>query len=189
MAKIQMGPKTYVFPMPVFLVGANVNNAPNFLPIAWGGIASSEPPMISLAVRPARYTMKGIMRNRTFSVNTPSADMVTETDFCGLESGARVDKVKACGFKVFYGKLGNAPLIEQCPVNLECSLEHSLELGSHTLLIGRIEETHVSESCLTDGRPDAAKIKPLIYTTAVSNYQVFGEVIAKAFSVGRSLKT
>jgi len=115
--------------------------------------------------------------------------MVKETDYCGIISGTKANKAKVCQFKVFYGKLDTAPLIEQCPINLECEVAHILDLGSHSFVIGRIEETHVSDSCLTDGKPDVNKIKPFIYTTApASQYQSFGEVIAKAFSIGKELK-
>jgi len=184
-----MGPQTLIYPMPALLVGANVDDKPNFMVVAWSGIANGEPPMISVAIRHHRYTHRGIRQNLTFSVNLPSTDMVRETDYCGIISGAKADKVEACQFKVFYGKLDNAPLIEQCPINLECKVMHILDLGSHSLIIGRIEETHISESCLTDGKPDVSTIKPLIYTTAPARqYQAFGEVIAKAFSIGEELK-
>lgn len=175
--------------MPALLVGANIDDKPNFMTVAWGGIANGEPPMISAAIRHTRHTLKGIRQNETFSVNIPSADMVREADYCGITSGSKVNKVEACQFEVFYGKLGNAPLIEQCPVNLECKVIHILDLGSHALVIGRIEETHVSESCLTDGKPDVSKIKPITYIMApATRYQALGEVLAKAFSVGRELK-
>jgi flavin reductase (DIM6/NTAB) family NADH-FMN oxidoreductase RutF len=188
MGKILMGPQTWIYPMPTLLVGANVDGKANFMAVAWGGIASGEPPMISVAIRHSRYTLKGIRQNLTFSVNVPSGDMVREVDYCGLKSGAKFDKVAVCHFKVFYGKLENASLIEQCPVNLECKTVHSLNLGSHALVIGRIEETHVSDSCLTDGKPDVAKMKPFIYTTTpTSGYHSFGEVMAQAFSIGREL--
>jgi flavin reductase (DIM6/NTAB) family NADH-FMN oxidoreductase RutF len=189
MDKILMGPQTLIYPMPVLLVGANVDDKPNFMAVAWGGIANSEPPMISVAIRHTRHTLKGIRQNEAFSVNISSADMVREADYCGITSGAKVDKVEACQFEVFYGKLGNAPLIEQCPVNLECKVIHILNLGSHALVIGRIEETHVSESCLTDGKPDVNKIKPITYIDSpITRYQALGEVLAKAFSVGKELK-
>jgi hypothetical protein len=87
-----------------------------------------------------------------------------------------------------YKKLGSAPLIEQCPVNLECRVVHMLDLGSHSLVIGRIEETHVSEDCLTDGTPDVNKIRPLTFVTSpAARYQALGELIAKAFSIGKEL--
>jgi len=75
-----------------------------------------------------------------------------------MVSGAEVDKVAVCKFTIFYGVLKNAPLIEQCPVNLACKVEHILELGTHHLIMGRVEETHVSENCLTDGKPDLRKL-------------------------------
>ena len=189
MTKVTLGPQTLIYPMPALLIGANVDGKPNFMTAAWCGIANGEPPMISVAIRHSRHTHKGIRQNMTFSANVPATDLVKEVDYCGLVSGARVNKVEVCNFSVFYGRLSNAPLIEQCPVNLECRVVHILNLGSHSLFIGRIEETHVSESCLTDGRPDVSKIKPFIYTTDPAiHYQAFGEVIAKAFSIGKQLK-
>jgi flavin reductase (DIM6/NTAB) family NADH-FMN oxidoreductase RutF len=175
--------------MPILLIGVNIGDKPDFMAVAWGGIANGEPPMISVAIRHDRYTNLGIRQNLTFSVNIPSSDIVKEADYCGLVSGAAVDKVKACRFKVFYGKLGNAPLVEQCPVNLECSVKHILDLGSHSLVIGQIEETYISESCLTEGKADINKVKPLIYITRpFRRYQALGEVIAAAHSVGAELK-
>ena len=156
--------------------------------VAWCGIANGEPPMISVAIRPHRYTHKGIRQNLTFSVNVPSVDSIRETDYCGLVSGSKSDKVDVCQFSVFYGKLSNATLIEQCPINLECKALHILELGSHSLIVGRVEETYVSESCLTDGKLDVDKIKPLIYTAEPARqYQAFGEVVGKVFSIGQEL--
>ena len=190
MGKILMGPQTLLYPMPVVLVGANVDDKPNFMAVAWCGIANGEPPMISVAIRHTRYTDRGIRQNLTFSVNVPSADMVRETDYCGIRTGAKVNKVEVCQFKVFYGKLNSAPLIEQFPVNLECKVVHILDLGSHSLVVGRIEETHVSESCLTDGKPDVNKIKPIAYTPAPARqYRPLGEAIAQAYSIGEELKS
>ena len=189
MAKITLGPQTLIYPIPALLVGANVDDKPNFMAVGWGGIANSDPPMISVAIQHHRYTYRGIRQNMTFSVNVPSVDMAREVDYCGMASGAKVDKVKVCQFRVFYGKLGNAPLIEQCPVNLECAVMHILNLGSHALIVGRIEEAHVSENCLTDGKPDVSKVNPLVYIAAPARqYRALGEVIAKAFTIGNELK-
>ena len=188
MSKVLMGPTTLVYPTPALLVGANVDGRPNFMPAAWGGVANSEPPMISVAIRPGRYTHKGISQNLTFSVNIPSVDLLKETDYCGIKSGAKVNKTEVCQFRVFYGKLGNAPLIEQCPVNLECRVVHTLSLGSHSLFIGRVEETHISETCLTDGKPDVDKIRPFLYVVEPTRqYRALGQVLAGAFRVGREV--
>jgi flavin reductase (DIM6/NTAB) family NADH-FMN oxidoreductase RutF len=184
-----MGPRTLVYPMPAFLIGANVDERPNFMTVAWSGIANGKPPMISIALQHPRHTLKGIKQNNTFSVNVPSTDMVKETDYCGIESGSGADKVAVCKFDVFYGVLKNAPLIEQCPVNLECSVVTITDLGSHELVIGKIEEVYATEECLTDGKPDMEKIKPLIFSMdRGANYFSFGKRIAGAFKIGEELK-
>lgn len=187
MDKVQLGPKTLVYPMPVFLVGAYVDGKPNFMAVAWGGIANGEPPMVSVAIRMHRHTYKGIKQNFCFSVNIPSVDLAREADYCGLVSGSKMDKVEKCGFEVFTGVLGAAPLISRCPVNLECSVVHILALGSHALVIGKIEETHVSSECLTDGKPDVSKIRPLVFAGEPDRQYQESRNIAKAFSVGREL--
>ena len=90
---------------------------------------------------------------------------------------------------MFYGKLNNAPLIEQCPVNLECKVEHILDLGSHSLFVGQVEETYVSESCLTDKKLDVDKVNAIIYTADLGRqYRLFGEMVAKSHFVGQELR-
>ena len=188
MGKITLGPQTLIYPMPAYLIGANVDGKPNFMTAAWCGIVCSDPATLSVSVQPRRYTHEGILQNRTFSVNIPSVELVKEADYCGIASGASIDKAKVCKFKVFYGNLGNAPLIEQCPVNLECKVVHTLSLGSHSLFIGRIEEVYVSDDCLTDGKPDVEKIRPFVYCkTLDSRYYALGNVIGKAYDVGKEL--
>ena len=182
MAKVTVENKTLVYPMPAFVIGANVDGKPNFMTAAWSGIAGSTPPMITVALQHHRHTLKGMKQNMTFTVNVPSVDLVKETDYCGVVSGSKTDKVADCHFKVFYGKLTTAPMIEQFPVNLECKVMHILDLGSHELVVGRIEETYISEECLTDGKPDVNKIKPIVY--AGRRYMALGEAVGGgAFTV------
>jgi len=189
MAKIEMTPDRLMYPRPALLVGSNVNGKANFMAVGGGGVANAVPPMIAVLMRHQCYTLKGVLQNLTFSVNTPSVDLVRELDFCGITSGANVDKVKVCKFEVFYGNLKTAPLIEQCPVNLECKVVHILNLGSHAFIIGEVKGTHVSENCLTDGKPDVRKIKPIVFNLEQSEYYAFGEVIAKSHSIGKELKS
>lgn len=183
MGKIKSGPQTLLYPMPAILVGATVDERPNFMTAAWCGIAAHKPPAISLALRKERHTLKGIQENGTFSVNVSSSDMAKKTDFCGLYSGKTKDKSQI--FKTFYGELKTAPLIQECPVNLECKAIHYLDLGSHTLVVGEIIETYITQECLTDGKPDPVKIDPLIYITSTMKYHRLGEVVALAFEIGK----
>jgi len=188
MGKVTMGPQRFTYSMPVILVGTMIDAKPNFMVVASCGEVNAEPPMISVAVRHHRYSHRGIRENLTFSVNLPSLDLIKETDYCGIVSGAKVDKVAACKFDVFFGKLGGAPLIAQCPINLECRVVHILTLGSHSLFIGSIEETYVNDGFITSGKLDIGKVKPLIYTmTMARQYHKLGEVIAPAFSIGKEL--
>src|SRR5208282_5103354 len=120
-------------------------------------VACMAPPMVCVAINKMRYTMKGIDENKTFSLNIPSTLGVIETDHCGLVSGAQKDKSGV--FRSFYGKLRTAPLAEECPVNIECKLFNSVDCGSHLLIVGEIAEIHADKACLTDGKPDIAKIK------------------------------
>jgi len=187
MEKAQLNPQTLTCIAPTVLVGTMVDGKPNFMAVAWCGVVNSEPPMVSVSIRPSRFTLKGI-QNKEFSVNIPSADIVKEVDYCGMVSGLKVDKVEVCKFNIFYGMLKNAPLIEQCPVNLACKVEHILELGTHHLIIGRVMETHISGNCLTDGKPDIRKINPIIFTMASpAEYFTIGKSLGKGYTIGKDL--
>jgi flavin reductase (DIM6/NTAB) family NADH-FMN oxidoreductase RutF len=189
MAKKAIGPRTLLTPLPAVMVGANIDGKPNFSTYAWCGICNSVPPMLTVAIRHQRYTLKGVKQNGTFSVNVPSVDLVKETDYCGTTTGSTTDKVADCGFQVFYGKLENAPMIDQCPVNLECRVMHMLNLGSHNLVVGQIEEVYIAENCLTDEKPDIAKIKPLIFAPEGQGYWGIGKFVAKDRSIGKQIKS
>ncbi len=189
MKKVTLGPETYVYPKPAFLVGSKVDNNPTFMAVAWCGIVNSEPPMISVSIRPQRFTLKGIKEHGTFSVNVPSEKQMVETDYCGIYSGHREDKTRVCGFTIFYGKLETAPLIEEFPVNIECKVVHEQKLGSHIIYIGEIKEIHASEDILTNGLPDVEKIRPIIYSSgADKSYHGLGNKLGPAHRVGMQLK-
>lgn len=189
MSKIAIGARTLLYPLPTVLVGANVDDKPNFSAYAWCGIVNSTPPMLSVSIRHSRHTLKGVKQNGTFSVNIPSVEQVKETDYCGIISGRDTDKVIDCNFDIFYGKLENAPLINDCPINLECRVQHTINLGTHELVVAQIEEVHATDSCLTNGEPDVNKIKPFLWVIHPTNqYWTFGEPIATAFSIGKQVK-
>lgn len=186
MDKVSVGAKTLLFPMPTVLVGANVGGKPNYMAVAWAGIACMAPPMVAVAINHSRHTNKGIHENKTFSVNIPSGKHVVETDYCGIASGSRVDKTQI--FETFYGKARTAPLIRECPINMECELRHTLDLGSHELHVGEIIDVHVDNDCITDGMPDIKKLDPIIYAPGKSGYWHIGEFMAQGFSVGKEYK-
>jgi flavin reductase (DIM6/NTAB) family NADH-FMN oxidoreductase RutF len=182
MSKITLGPMPYISVMPTVLVGANVKGKANYMTAAWASVACMMPPMVCVAVNKTRYTAKGIGENKTFSLNIPSAQQVIETDHCGIVSGSRESKSGV--FRSFYGRVRTAPMAEECPVNIECTLFKSVDCGSHLLHIGEVEEIHADTSCVTDGKPDITKIHPIVYAQAA--YWEFGKQIDRAFSAGRN---
>ena len=166
MKKVNIGTNTFVYPNPVTLLGTTVEGKANFMALGWISRVNAKPPMIGVGVYKVHYTPKGIHETKTFSVNFPGVDMVEAVDYCGLVSGRETDKVADCKFNIFYGKLTNAPLISECPVNLECQALHILNLGGNEMVVGQIEEVYATDPCLTDGEPDVNKIKPFFGLSA-----------------------
>jgi len=167
-------------------VGTVIDGKPNFLTVSWTGITSANPPTMSIAIRDIRYSLKGIQQNMTFSVNIPSVDMVKETDYCGSLSGLQYNKVKECGLSIFYGNLKSAPLIEQCPINIECEVMQIVNIGDHSLIIGEIIESYMTDDCFTDDIPDIRKINPLSFCSLSKKsmgYYSVGEFVANTNSL------
>jgi len=183
MAKKKLGQKTLLYPMPVVIVGANVEGKANFNTIAYCGVAQSQPPMLSISMDKKRHTRKGILENKTFSVNIPSESMTKVTDFIGITSGALIDKSKL--FEIFYGCLKTAPMIEECPINIECSVVTILDFGGkNDLIVGKIEETYSDERCLSNDIPDIKKVNPIVFTRFDHKYWRVGEYIGQAYKIG-----
>jgi len=183
MIKKEMGARHYLFPQPAALIGANVHGKPNYLVAAWCGVMQAQPPLIYVALRKERYTLIGIEENGTYSINVPSADIVVETDYCGTVSGKDTDKSKV--FTTFYGKLETAPMIKECPANMECRVVDVLDFGgTHKMFIGEIVMSYVTEDVLAGDWPEIKKMDPIIFSTD-GTYWRFGYSIGKAYKIGK----
>ncbi|OPJ62101.1 flavin reductase family protein [Clostridium oryzae] len=184
MNKVNMGNISCLYPIPTVLVGARVNNVPNYLNVSYCGIVNRTPAMISISLNRYHYTCNGIEQNKTFSVNIPSAEMVEVTDYCGIVSGKNVDKSKL--FNSFYGSL-DVPMIEECPINMECKVIKELDLGgSNIIYIGEIVQAYSEEKYFTDGKPDMKKINPIMLSLYEFNYYNVGEKIGKGWETGKN---
>jgi flavin reductase (DIM6/NTAB) family NADH-FMN oxidoreductase RutF len=184
MDKKQIG-QNFFIPMPVVLVGTQVNGKDNFMTVGWCARANANPPMILCGIGNHHYTPKGIEETKTFSVNIPSSDLLKKTDYCGLVSGAKTDKSGV--FNVFYGSLKTAPMIRECPVSLECSLVRTVPLPTNTLFIGEIAGAYADGRVLKEGHPDFREIDPLFLTMPDNHYWTLGEYAGDAWSAGKSL--
>ena len=182
--KTKLGSQNVLYPTPTVLVGATVNDKPNFITIAHVGIMTHT--HISFGMNKVHYTNHGIREHETFSVNIPSEELVKETDYVGLVTGKKVDKSQL--FDLFYGELKTAPMIRECPVNMECRLERIIDFPSHDVFVGEVVETYADESVLTNSKVDVSKVKPLLFDMPLKKYWSLGDAVADCWNIGKELK-
>ena len=172
MPKKLLKPQTLLIPLPAVMVSCQrKNEKPNIITASWVGICCSEPPMISVAIRKNRFSHSIITKSMEFVVNLTKEDQLDVVDYCGNTSGKNVDKFKETDLNPIKGEKVNAPLIKECPFNLECVVRKILKLGSHDLFIGEIVAVHADKEYLDKkDQPDMKKFKPLIYVTKAQEY-------------------
>ncbi len=156
MKQIPMKPGTLLSPVPVALIGSGAkgpDGAPvrNLMTAAWVGTVCSDPPMVSVSIRPERYSRELVDETGEFTVNLTDLPMMEGTDFCGVRSGRTEDKFTRCGWTaVKAGGLEWAPGIAESPVVLGCRVRQRLELGSHIMYIGEIVHMGIREDLLDE---------------------------------------
>jgi len=176
--KVERGPSTALYPLPIFLVTVGVADEANMITIAWGGTVNQTPPMVAVAVRESRHSHELLCRRREFVVNVPRADQAGLVDLAGVESGRDIDKFAKYGLTRASAAKVAVPLIEECPVNIECAVRHQLDLGSHDLFIGEVLAVHWDEDLLDeDGTPDVARLQAYAYVQG--EYRAIGERIGR----------
>ena len=163
--KIKKNPWTALFPCPVVLVTCvDSKLKPNIITLAWTGTVCSEPPIIALGIRPTRYSYKLIKYQKEFVVNIPTAKILKQSDYCGVTSGKTVNKFSETKLNQEKAIKVKAPLIRECPVNMECILKDVSPLGVHDIFLGEIVQVHVDEDILDDkGNIDCAKSNPFVF--------------------------
>jgi flavin reductase (DIM6/NTAB) family NADH-FMN oxidoreductase RutF len=154
MNKKTLSPKPWLFPRPVLLVSTrNAAEQDNILTVSWAGIACTHPAMLTVSLRKSRYSHATVLATREFVVNVPTAKQREAVEICGTTSGKDTDKFAAAGLSKMPAVMVAAPLIVECPINLECQVRHVLPLGSHDLFVGEVVKTHVQHAVLSeDGR-------------------------------------
>jgi len=183
MEKKKLDMHGFLYPMPMVIVGADVGGKANFMAVAWVTRTNYAPPRIGVALGKMHHTNAGIREHGEFSVNVPHEGMRLVTDHLGLSSGAKEDKSGL--FEVFRGQLAHAPMVAECPLAMACRVVHTVDQPSNEFFIGEIVETWCTPECLTDGKPDIAKIRPFTLTMPDNRYWAVGAQIGKAWSDGR----
>jgi flavin reductase (DIM6/NTAB) family NADH-FMN oxidoreductase RutF len=163
--KVKKSPWAVLFPCPVVLISCKgFNGETNIITIAWVGTICSKPPMLSIGIRPKRYSYELIEQLGEFVVNIPTEKIVKEVDFCGIVSGRDVDKFVKAKFTQKPADKVRSPIIQECPVNIECIVKKKIPLGVHHLFIAEIVQVHIDEEVLNEeGRIDFTKISPFVY--------------------------
>ncbi len=170
-------------PVPVVLVAcAHEELGRNLLTIAWCGIDCSDPETVHVSIRPERHSYRMIAESGCFTVNMPTVEMTKAVDMCGVISGSDVldsegDKFDTVGLTAVPAKIVEAPLVAECPVNLECTVKNVIPVGVHHMFIGEVVAKHADKEVLTDGKLDFSKIPLITY--------VNGEYWSLGQSVGR----
>jgi len=162
--KRSIGKYERLYPNPVVLVSCSDGIKDNIITLAWVGTVCSNPPMISISVRPSRYSYELISSSREFVINIPDEKMIGICDFCGSKSGWDLDKFKEMHLTKEKGLFVKAPMIHECAINIECSVKDTIHLGTHDLFIGEVLNVNADEKILySDGDIDYDKIEVLSY--------------------------
>ena len=184
--KKNFGKQTYMYPMPVLIIATyDENGNPDAMNAAWGGIHDTN--QIGICLDKSHKTTKNIAARKAFTVSMATADFVKECDYVGIVSGnTEPDKIKKAGWTVTKSEFVDAPVINELPMGIECELAQMSEDNDY--IVGNIINVSADESVLTNGKIDAAKLKPICYDPVSHNYNVLGDVVGKAFAAGKQIK-
>ena len=182
MAKVVIEKNLFCLPWTQTLLGTHVNGKPNFMALDWLTRVNYQPAMLGICVNRGHASNAAIRETGQFSVNIPTVDMVAVTDYCGIVSGKTTDKSKL--FEVTYGDLPAAPLIRDCPMNIECKLVQVVDLPTNTFFIGEIVNIRCEEAFLENGKPDVKKVRPFLLTMPDNRFWAVGEQVGNAWQDG-----
>lgn len=177
MSKQLWKPGNMLYPLPVIMVSvADKEGRNNIITIAWAGTICSNPPMVSISVRPERYSYDILKETGEFVINLTTKDLTYATDYCGVKSGRDVDKFKEMGLTALPGKEVKAPLIAESPVNIECKVTQVIPLGSHDMFLAEVIAVHVDEKYMDEkGKFHLDRAEPIAYSHG--DYLATGELL------------
>lgn len=185
--KKNIGIKTALYPMPVFIIGTyDENSNPDAMNAAWGGIADDN--QINICVSHTHKTVENLLKTKAFTVHLADSKHVAECDYLGLVSANKEpEKIKKCGFHTVKSEFVNAPIIEELPFVIECELISYDEKNDR--LLGSIKNIAIEESCFDEnGKLDVKKLSPITYDSFNHDYIELGNIVGKAFSDGKKIK-
>lgn len=140
-----------LYPLPAVMVSCQrEGEKPNIITVAWAGTVCTNPAMVSISIRPERYSYDIIKESGSFVINLVSEELAFAMDFCGVKSGRDMDKFKEMNLTAIPAEKVSAPIIKESPVGIECKVERILELGSHHMFLAKVLAVQVKKSCLDE---------------------------------------
>lgn len=187
MSKIEWKPGNMVYPIPAVMVSVrDKEGVDNILTVAWVGTVCTNPPMVSISVRPERYSYKAIEETGEFVINLTTEELAYATDFCGVRSGRDYDKFKECKLTKEEASHVSVSMIQESPVNIECKVREAHKYGSHTMFTADVLAVHVNDEYMNEkGKFCLENANPIVYSHGT--YFTMGEELGTfGYSVKKS---
>lgn len=188
MGNVSFKPGNMLYPLPAVLVSVTDGQGnDNVFTVAWTGTICSDPPMVSISVRPSRYSYQMIKNTKEFVINLTTEELAFATDFCGVRSGRDVDKFKEMNLTRLPAEKVKAPLIAESPVHIECRVTQEIPLGSHVMFLAVVEAVSVNDAYMDENNTfHLSKAKPIVYSHG--EYYSLNHVLGTfGFSVRKNL--
>ena len=188
MSKVSFKAGNMLYPLPAVMVSAaDREGSANIITVAWAGTICTNPPMVSISVRPTRYSHHMLMETREFVINLTTKELARAADFCGVKSGRDVDKWKELGLTRAAAREVSVPCIAESPVNIECRVERIEQLGSHDMFIARVAAVQVDDAYIDErGGFHLEQAEPIVYSHG--DYFALGSRLGKfGYSVQKRL--
>ena len=178
MSKVIWKPGTFIYPLPVVMVSCGNMEKSNIITVAWTGIINTDKPMCYISVRKERYSYEIIKNTKEFVINLTTKNLAYATDWCGVKTGAKVDKFKEMHLTKEKANFVNCPLIKESPVSIECKVKEIKELGSHDMFIAEVLSIDADEKYINEkGAFDISKCDLIAY--ANGKYFALGKQVGK----------
>lgn len=188
MSKVTWKPGTFLYPLPAVMISCGDMEKSNIITVAWTGIINTDPAMVYISVRPSRYSYNLIKEKGEFIINLTTKDLAYATDWCGVKTGAKIDKFKEMKLTKEKAKFVKCPMIKESPVSVECKVREVRELGSHHMFVAEVLAINADEKYIDDkGAFDISKCDLIAYSNG--NYYSLGKKIGRfGFSVQKNKK-
>lgn len=190
--KTSFGPQKVLFPLPTGLIVTGTSEKANIVTVAWVSLLTSAPPTLGISVGTKGFSGDEIKKNKNFTVNIASTNIMVEADFCGINSGKDTDKFAKTGLTKLPSKHIPSPIIKECPVNFECELISTSLIGKTNHFVGKILEVYIDSDKVKDKNDytslNIEAIDPLIYIGGAREYRKLGKMIGNAYQVGKKIE-